>query len=320
MKRQLSNLIAVLAIIIMACMMSCQQRYTVPKPEPMPGCALFHSEDNPADNMTDIDLKSAYIVGQLERNGDIPRFENKIIVTTFVDINNLNQTSMFGRLIAEEILSQLRMKDYRVTDVREMKSIVMSNKVGELYLSRSGLPQPGNKIDITPKSFNFDYTNSLIVAGTYQVEPCEVFVNVRLISPEQAEVVSVASVKIPRTKLIKYLLSKQNELKDEPMPSIPLRQNEPVVVATPKPTPAPTPTPVKKAGAAKHKAKKKVKRKVPASPAEPVKPEAAPKPEAEAKPEAEVKVDVIMRPKEPVSPTEPVKPKEPVKPDVPVKK
>ncbi|MBF0553571.1 MAG: hypothetical protein HQK96_03330 [Nitrospirae bacterium] len=306
MKRQLSNLIAALVIIMMACTMACQERYSVPKPEPMPGCALFHSEDNPSDNTTDIDLKSAYIVDQLEKNGDIPKFQNKIIVTTFVDINNLNQTSMFGRLIAEEILSQLRTKDYRVTDVREMKSIVMSNKVGELYLSRSGLPEQGNKIDVTPKSFNFDYTNSLIVAGTYQVEPCEVFVNVRLISPELAEVVSVASVKIPRTRLIKYLLSKSNELKDEPMPSITLRQNEPVVVA-PTPKPTPTPKPAKKARATKHKAKKKVNPKVPASPAEPVKPEAA------AKPEAEVQVEVIMKP------TEPVKPREPVKPEVPVK-
>ncbi|MBF0319689.1 MAG: hypothetical protein HQL01_07800 [Nitrospirae bacterium] len=227
----LSKLMILPILVLLALPVSCQKTYTVPRAsaaDAVPRCGIFHFEDNPYDNMTDIDLKASYIVEQFELYGDIPKYTNKIIITTFVDINNLNKTTMFGRLIAEQILSQLHMKGYRVSDIRETKSIVMADKVGELYLSREGIPDKGAKINVVPRNFNFNYTGSLIVAGTYQIGPCDVFVNARLISPETTEVLSIASVKIPRTRLIKYLLSKKSELKiDEPMPTIRLRQSEP---------------------------------------------------------------------------------------------
>ncbi|MBF0516133.1 MAG: hypothetical protein HQK97_03295 [Nitrospirae bacterium] len=250
-----TSLLTISAIIVASLTMSCQERYTVPKTNELPMCNSFSSGDGHYDNMTDVDLKAAYIVEQLEQYGDIPRFSNKIIVTSFVDLSNLNKTSMFGRLIAEEVMSKLHIKGYRVTDVREMKTIVMSNKVGELYLSRGPQPELGTKIDVTPKNFNFDYTNTLIVAGTYQVEPCDVFINVRLISPELGEVISVASVKIPRSSMVVHLLSKSNELPEEPMPSIRLRQMESVPVVKP---PAPIKSPKKKGK--KPKSKKVVKK------------------------------------------------------------
>ncbi|MEO5361532.1 MAG: FlgO family outer membrane protein [Nitrospirota bacterium] len=306
MKKQL-----IAVALVAALTMSCQTKYTVPKTNEIPECSINHFESNPYDNMTNIDLKSAHIVEQLEMYGDIPRFTNKIIVTSFVELSNLNKTSMFGRLIAEEVLSQLHIKGYRVTDVREMKSIVMSNKVGELYLSRNGTTEnnvKGKKIDITPKSFNFDYTNSLIVAGTYQVEPCEVFVNVRLISPELAEVISVATIKIPLTTMVKYLLSKASELQNEPMPSIGLRQNEPAPLIK-----APAPAPKKKVKKVRPKPKKPVKKVTTVKPEEPAAPESA-------KPEAAVKVEVTKPPTEPAKPKEPAKPEavaKPIEPTVP---
>ncbi|MCG6552847.1 MAG: FlgO family outer membrane protein [Candidatus Magnetominusculus sp. LBB02] len=293
MKRQMSNLAAALIFMAALLTVSCQKAYTVPKTDEMPSCSIFHFEENPADNMTDIDLKAAYIVELLSNNGDIPKYADKIIVTTFVELNNLNKTSMFGRLIAEQILSQMHMAGYRMVDIREMKSIVMADKIGELYLSRGGLPgahTPVGKIEVTPKMFNFNYKGALIVAGTYQVEPCEVFVNVRLINPELGEVFSVASVKIPMTRLIKYLLSKSNELKDEPAPSIRLRQNETTPVV---------------------KAPETVKKVIKSKP-KPKKPKKKPKKNVEkAKPADEAAHGEQVKPEEPAKPT--AQPAEPAK-------
>lgn len=68
----------------------------------------------------------------------IPRHpEMPIIVTTFVDNNDLQQTSRFGRVLQEHITSRLVQIGYTVREMKLSNTINIEPKSGETILSRN---------------------------------------------------------------------------------------------------------------------------------------------------------------------------------------
>jgi TolB-like protein len=117
-----------------------------------------------------------------------------IAVTTFVEIDNLYQSSTFGRILAEQLISELSMKGYNVNEIRLSDAVQIMESEGELGLSREiNALRPQQHL-------------SGLVVGTYAVSNRRVYINARLIDPRTSNIISVGSVEMSKSKEISQLL------------------------------------------------------------------------------------------------------------------
>jgi TolB-like protein len=117
-----------------------------------------------------------------------------IAVATFVDIDNLYTSSTFGRLLSEQIMSELAMKGYNVIELRQSEALQVMYDQGEFGLSR----------DITTLKGSQDVSG--LVVGTYAVSPMRIYINARIVDPVSSLVVAAGSVEMPKTDEIERLL------------------------------------------------------------------------------------------------------------------
>ncbi|MBW6520251.1 MAG: hypothetical protein K0A99_04445 [Desulfoarculaceae bacterium] len=68
----------------------------------------------------------------LPRQPDLP-----ILVTTFVNNDNLKETSRFGRILQEQITSRLVQLDYTTKELKLRNTLLMQERSGETMLSRN---------------------------------------------------------------------------------------------------------------------------------------------------------------------------------------
>ncbi|MFO0795086.1 MAG: FlgO family outer membrane protein [Candidatus Brocadiaceae bacterium] len=102
-----------------------------------------------------------------------------ILVASFVDINNLNKSTIFGRMFAEHVSSRLSQRGYKVIDMRlRTESVFMEECKGEFLLSR----------DLRAVSKN--HNASAVVVGTYGESAHGIYVSARIINPSDSAVIS----------------------------------------------------------------------------------------------------------------------------------
>ena len=141
-----------------------------------------------------------FLADQIERNADRKSLSNTFIVTSFVNLNKLSETTPFGRLVAENIIHELQVRKWQVFEVRLTKDIVI-NESGEFSLSR----------DIM--KLRDQYKIGGIVAGTYSVSGGHVIVNSRVIDINTGLVVSSGQIHLPVNWFTDELLVNDDYLK-----------------------------------------------------------------------------------------------------------
>ncbi len=122
---------------------------------------------------------------------------------SFVNLDNLEQTSSFGRLVAEQLFYEFNQRGFPVREYRIPGNISVRDGEGEFYLSRA----IGNIAATSP--------NSVVVAGTYSGDRHAVFVNARLIRPRDGRVLRTANLILQPNQLTKRLLAKGSVRKME---------------------------------------------------------------------------------------------------------
>lgn len=165
---------------------SCSKRY-----QDLPAFVGIPFED--AENYSVGRFKTSYMADQIHAyfRGNMA---GPIAVTTFVEIDNLYQSSTFGRILAEQLISELSMRGYNVIEIRMSDAVQIMEGEGELGLSReSGVIKGAQNI-------------SGLVVGTYAVSPNRVYINSRLIDPKSSGIISVGSVEMKKTDEIAQLL------------------------------------------------------------------------------------------------------------------
>lgn len=130
--------------------------------------------------------------GNLDKNG-------RIILTTFVNLNDLYQTSGFGRSMTEALSTELFQLGYKTLEIRKTPKIYVKNGKGELGLSRDA--------SVLARQHNAQ----AILTGTYSLTPTTVILNVKILSAFSKDVLSAAALEIKRTDNIDYLLTKNKE-------------------------------------------------------------------------------------------------------------
>jgi TolB-like protein len=111
----------------------------------------------------------------MPRQPDLP-----ILTTTFVNNDNLKETSRFGRILQEHITSRLVQLNYTAKELKLRQSLLMQEQSGETMLSR-------NLRDLDAKQ---SLAAQAILVGTYSYTERVMYISARLINPKDRTIIS----------------------------------------------------------------------------------------------------------------------------------
>lgn len=177
----------IVGIIFLAILLiGCSKRYS-----DLPAFAAFPIRDYPNESVGR--FKTSYLADQFDTyyRGTNP---GPIGVTTFVNIDDLYTTSTFGRMLGEQVMSELTMRGYDVIELRHSDALQFLSSAGEFALSRDvGFVRREREL-------------GGVVVGTYTVSPIRVYLNARLIDPSSSRVLTAGSVEMDKSDEITRML------------------------------------------------------------------------------------------------------------------
>lgn len=176
----------VASLVVVAAFSGCSPRYhDMPEYWPIP--------TKEYDNYGPGRFKTALLAAQIDRHYRSAA-PGPIGVTTFVNIDDLYASSTFGRMVGEQLMSELAMKGFDVVELRHSDALQFLDASGEFALSRDVRAVRGHR------------NLAAVVVGTYVVSPERVYVNARLIEPATSLVLSAGSVEMTKTRELSKLL------------------------------------------------------------------------------------------------------------------
>lgn len=127
-------------------------------------------------NLIRSSYKAADMLADMARPPLIPG--QAILVASFVNIDDLEESSTFGRTVSEYIGSRLTQDGYKVVEMKLRRSVFMKKNEGEFLLSR----------DL--KEISTRHNAQAIVVGTYSVAKSVVYVSARIIKLSDSTIIS----------------------------------------------------------------------------------------------------------------------------------
>ncbi len=111
---------------------------------------------------------------------------------SFVNMDDLEQTSSFGRLMAEQMIYEFNQRGFAVREYRAPRSINVRDGDGDYYLTRAL-----GDVNLT--------TCSVVIAGTYYADKQAIIVNARMIRPSDGRVLHTANAVLPASALARRM-------------------------------------------------------------------------------------------------------------------
>ncbi len=134
-------------------------------------------------NHKDLNHAIISIADQLLTTNILKDTNTSIILTSFADLNKLNRTTTFGRLVSESMFNELHIRDFRVTDFRGQDAISV-NADGEFHITR----------DVDKLKDHISATEYIVVGTYVKFENNTVLINARIIDSESGAIISTARV------------------------------------------------------------------------------------------------------------------------------
>ena len=135
---------------------------------------------------------------QLDRNGGKKSGE-VYILTSFNNLNRMHESSHFGQLVSEGLISGLQTRGWKLIDLRLTESVTV-NSAGEFGLSREH------------RILKDRFQASGLVSGTYSVSGNSVLVNARVMLYHSGAIISSAQVEIPLDPYVEELVGNRTNL------------------------------------------------------------------------------------------------------------
>jgi len=108
---------------------------------------------------------------------------SRVILTSFVDLDNLENTSTFGRLISESMFNELHIRKFLVTDFRGQEAVTV-NEDGEFHITR----------DVEKLKDNIDAVEYILVGTYVKFENQSLLINARILDSISGNILSSARV------------------------------------------------------------------------------------------------------------------------------
>ncbi|TVQ97145.1 MAG: peptidoglycan-binding protein [Desulfovibrionales bacterium] len=120
-----------------------------------------------------------------------------ILFTSFVDLDDLNTSSTFGRLLGEQVAARMSQHGFRVVELKlRQDSMVFSQEAGEMVLSR----------DLRDVRSHQD--TQAVLVGTYVVTQDAVIVSAKLLSTLDGTILATRNATLRKTPQIQELTAK----------------------------------------------------------------------------------------------------------------
>ena len=111
--------------------------------------------------------------------------DQNILIASYVNIDNLEESSTFGRAISEYIASRFVQRGYKIVEMKLRKSAFIRKKGGEFMLSRA------------LKDISTEHNVQAVIVGTYSVASDLVYVSSRIINPSDNTITSTYDYRLP---------------------------------------------------------------------------------------------------------------------------
>jgi len=116
-----------------------------------------------------------------------------LIVSTLVNIDQLDQSSTLGRLISEQLTSRISQSGQNVVELKLRNSVFMKQNQGEFLLTRE------------IKELASSYKAQAVVVGTYADGGDFIFVSLKLINPSNSLILASYDYALPMNRQVRRL-------------------------------------------------------------------------------------------------------------------
>jgi len=158
-----------------------ETHFTLPNPQPY--SSILESSYFAADSL-----------GKGLRFRDITS-DMPILVASFVNIDNLSQSSTLGRIISEQIASRLAQHGFKIIETKlRQESIFIQKGKGEFLLSRDLLDLCVNQ------------GAQAVLVGTYAVSDYFIFISARMVRTEDSSVITGYDYELPQDRTTQSML------------------------------------------------------------------------------------------------------------------
>lgn len=140
-----------------------------------------------------------FLADQIDRNSDREAAKRAVVVTSFANLNDLADASPLGRLIGEQLMHEMKVRGWNVSDIRMAREVVV-NDAGEFTLSRD------------TRKLRETLPAGSVVTGTYLQTIDGILVSARVIDLATGTVVSSAQTRFMKDKFISSLVDKPVKL------------------------------------------------------------------------------------------------------------
>ncbi|OQY43670.1 MAG: hypothetical protein DRR08_29405 [Candidatus Parabeggiatoa sp. nov. 2] len=165
------------------------------------GCSLFWKDFNLVNasyEAADALLAGITDISQLQPREEGIYRRQPILVTSFVNIDNLQESSTFGRVVAEQIGSRIAQQGYQMIEMKMRTSrIFVQARMGELVLSRE------------LREISFQHDAYAVVVGTYAASKESVYVTAKLVRAKDSIILSSYDYWLPVGPDTKKMLKKK---------------------------------------------------------------------------------------------------------------
>lgn len=124
-----------------------------------------------------------YTQTHTKKGGLIPN--KPILVASLVNVDDMQTSSTFGRIVSEQIGSRVAQRGYRVIEMKLRDSVFIQEHRGELMLSRE-------IIDLSKA-----HDAHVVVVGTYAASKRVVYVSVKMVSTADNSILSSFDYSVP---------------------------------------------------------------------------------------------------------------------------
>ena len=143
-------------------------------------------------------LKGVKDIPNLEPRRDGVYTRQPILVASFVNIDNLQESSTFGRVTAEQIGSRIAQRGYKVIEIKmRTGSLFVQERKGELLLSRE------------LREISYQHDAYAVVVGTYGASKQSVYVTAKLVRAKDSVILSSYDYRLPVGADTKQMLLKK---------------------------------------------------------------------------------------------------------------
>jgi TolB-like protein len=156
----------------------------------MYGCSRFNGTraENILGKETDLIQFSYRAAEELAATASPPLIpqhpEMPLLITTFVDNNDLTKTSQFGRILQEQMSSRFVQLGYTVREIKLANTLHIEEQSGETILSR----------DL--KKLSGSQKAQAIVVGTVSYANRTMYVSARLVNPNSSTIIASADYRL----------------------------------------------------------------------------------------------------------------------------